>query len=149
MQVDTIHNGLDRCAALLKNILQSEATGCTYWKFKLWFWFFVRLFWFVLLTSLVFFQLILGRETIHKKPGKTASVKITSKPLLTKGNTSKKKGLKKNITPAHVRKEIGKRAFLGLLFSQPTLRCLNLLRYNKASGNFCYRLIQGWIHKRM
>ncbi|NXJ45894.1 CCD14 protein, partial [Spizaetus tyrannus] len=72
-QVDTIHNGLDRCAALLKNILQSEATG---------------------------------RETIHKKPGKTASVKITSKPLLTKGNTAKKKGLKKNITPAHVRKEI-------------------------------------------
>ncbi|XP_069637042.1 coiled-coil domain-containing protein 14 isoform X2 [Haliaeetus albicilla] len=68
-QVDTIHNGLDRCAALLKNILQR-------------------------------------RETIHKKPGKTASVKITSKPLLTKGNTSKKKGLKKNITPAHVRKEI-------------------------------------------
>lgn len=30
MQVDTIHNGLDRCAALLKNILQNEATGCTY-----------------------------------------------------------------------------------------------------------------------
>ncbi|XP_008943053.1 PREDICTED: coiled-coil domain-containing protein 14, partial [Merops nubicus] len=27
-QVDTIHNGLDRCAALLKNILQNEATGC-------------------------------------------------------------------------------------------------------------------------
>ncbi|XP_010016555.1 PREDICTED: coiled-coil domain-containing protein 14, partial [Nestor notabilis] len=25
-QVDTVHNGLDRCAALLKNILQSEAT---------------------------------------------------------------------------------------------------------------------------
>ncbi|XP_068263889.1 coiled-coil domain-containing protein 14 isoform X2 [Nyctibius grandis] len=72
-QVDTIHNGLDRCAALLKNILQNEATG---------------------------------RETIHKQPGKTTSVKITSKPLLTKGNTSKKKGLKKNVTPAHVRKEI-------------------------------------------
>ncbi|KAM7097344.1 coiled-coil domain-containing protein 14 isoform 1-T1 [Ciconia maguari] len=72
-QVDTIHNGLDRCAALLKSILQNEATG---------------------------------RETIHKQPGKTTSVKITSKPLLTKGNTSKKKGLKKNITPAHVRKEI-------------------------------------------
>lgn len=30
MQVDSIHNGLDRCAALLKNILQNEATGCTY-----------------------------------------------------------------------------------------------------------------------
>ncbi|XP_009471959.1 PREDICTED: coiled-coil domain-containing protein 14 [Nipponia nippon] len=73
-QVDTIHNGLDRCAALLKNILQNEATG---------------------------------RETIRKQPGKTTSVKITSKPLLTKGNTSKKKGLKKPITPAHVRKEIG------------------------------------------
>ncbi|KFV43406.1 Coiled-coil domain-containing protein 14, partial [Gavia stellata] len=72
-QVDTIHNGLDRCAALLKNILQNEATG---------------------------------RETIHKQPGKTTSIKITSKSLLTKGNTSKKKGLKKNITPAHVRKEI-------------------------------------------
>ncbi|KFQ91708.1 Coiled-coil domain-containing protein 14, partial [Nipponia nippon] len=72
-QVDTIHNGLDRCAALLKNILQNEATG---------------------------------RETIRKQPGKTTSVKITSKPLLTKGNTSKKKGLKKPITPAHVRKEI-------------------------------------------
>ncbi|NXR02052.1 CCD14 protein, partial [Sagittarius serpentarius] len=71
-QVDTIHNGLDRCAALLKNILQNEATG---------------------------------RETIHKQPGKKTSVKITSKPLLTKGNASKKKGLKKNITPAHVRKE--------------------------------------------
>ncbi|KAM6079489.1 coiled-coil domain-containing protein 14 isoform 2-T2 [Theristicus caerulescens] len=73
-QVETIHNGLDRCAALLKNILQNEATG---------------------------------RETIHKQPGKTTSVKITSKPLLTKGNTSKKKGLNKNSTPAHVRKEIG------------------------------------------
>ncbi|NXW45007.1 CCD14 protein, partial [Nyctiprogne leucopyga] len=72
-QVDTIHNGLDRCAALLKSILQNEATG---------------------------------RETIHKQTGKTTSIKITSKPLLSKGNTSKKKGLKKNITPAHVRKEI-------------------------------------------
>ncbi|KFQ09078.1 Coiled-coil domain-containing protein 14, partial [Leptosomus discolor] len=72
-QVDTVHSGLDRCAALLKNILQNEATG--------------------------------GRETIHKQRGKTTSIKITSKPLLTKGNTSKKKGLKKNITPAHVRKE--------------------------------------------
>ncbi|XP_064307270.1 coiled-coil domain-containing protein 14 isoform X1 [Phalacrocorax carbo] len=72
-RVDTIHNGLDRCAALLKNILQNEATG---------------------------------RETIHKQPGKTTSVKITSKPLLTKGNTSEKKGLKKNITSAHIRKEI-------------------------------------------
>ncbi|KAM6332679.1 coiled-coil domain-containing protein 14 [Podargus strigoides] len=72
-QVDTIHIGLDRCAALLKNILQNEAAG---------------------------------RETIHKPPGKTTSVRITSKPLLTKGNTSKRKGLKKNITPAHVRKEI-------------------------------------------
>ncbi|NWW84761.1 CCD14 protein, partial [Rhynochetos jubatus] len=71
-QVDTIHNGLDRCAALLKNILQNEATG--------------------------------GRETIHKQPGKTTSIKNTSK--LIKGNTSKKKGLKKNITPAHIRKEI-------------------------------------------
>ncbi|XP_053926465.1 coiled-coil domain-containing protein 14 isoform X2 [Cuculus canorus] len=72
-QVDTVHNGLDRCAALLKNILQNEATG---------------------------------RETTCQQPGKIASVKITSKPLLTKGNTSKKKELKKPITPAHVRKEI-------------------------------------------
>ncbi|NXI67782.1 CCD14 protein, partial [Anseranas semipalmata] len=72
-QVDTIHNGLDRCAALLKNILQNEATG---------------------------------RETNHKQPGKTTSVKITSKPLLTKVSTSNKKGLKKNITAAHIRKEI-------------------------------------------
>ncbi|KFP17646.1 Coiled-coil domain-containing protein 14, partial [Egretta garzetta] len=72
-QVDTVHNGLDRCAALLKNILQNEATG---------------------------------RENIHKQPGKTTSVKITSKPLLTKGNASKKKGLKKTNTPAHIRKEI-------------------------------------------
>ncbi|NWQ96673.1 CCD14 protein, partial [Burhinus bistriatus] len=71
--VDTIHNGLDRCAALLKNILQNEATG---------------------------------KETIRKQPGKTTSIKITSKPLLTKGNTSKKKALKKNTTPAHIRKEI-------------------------------------------
>lgn len=30
MQVNTIHNGLDRCAALLKNILENEATGCNY-----------------------------------------------------------------------------------------------------------------------
>ncbi|NXI89428.1 CCD14 protein, partial [Psophia crepitans] len=72
-QVDTIHKGLDRCAALLKSILQNEATG---------------------------------RETIHRQPGKATSVKITSKPLLTKGSTSKKKGLKKAITPAHIRKEI-------------------------------------------
>ncbi|XP_068543618.1 coiled-coil domain-containing protein 14-like isoform X2 [Anas acuta] len=72
-QVDSIHNGLDRCAALLKNILQNEATG---------------------------------RETNHKQPGKTTSVKFPSKPLLTKASTSNKKGLKKNITAAHIRKEI-------------------------------------------
>ncbi|NWX55555.1 CCD14 protein, partial [Promerops cafer] len=72
-QVDTIHNGLDHCAALLKNILQKEATG---------------------------------RETVHKQPGKPATFKFTSKPLLTKGNTSKKKGLKRIITPAPVQKEI-------------------------------------------
>ncbi|NXB66620.1 CCD14 protein, partial [Struthidea cinerea] len=72
-QVDTIHNGLDRCAALLKNVLQKEATG---------------------------------RETVHKQPGKTTTFKFTSKPLLTKGNTSKKKGLKRIITPAPVQKEI-------------------------------------------
>ncbi|XP_067155419.1 coiled-coil domain-containing protein 14 isoform X1 [Apteryx mantelli] len=72
-QVDTIHNGLDRCAALLQNILQNEATG---------------------------------RETIHKQPGRTTSVKTISKPLITKGNTSKKKGLKKNVAAKHVRKEI-------------------------------------------
>ncbi|NWS25992.1 CCD14 protein, partial [Polioptila caerulea] len=72
-QVDTIHNGLDHCAALLKNILQKEATG---------------------------------RETVHKQPGKTTVFKFTSKPLLTKGNASKKKGLKRIITPAPVQKEI-------------------------------------------
>ncbi|XP_062434632.1 coiled-coil domain-containing protein 14 isoform X1 [Rhea pennata] len=71
-QVDAIHNGLDRCAALLQNILQNEATG---------------------------------RETIHKQPGRT-TVKTISKPLITKGNTSKKKGLKKNVATTHVRKEI-------------------------------------------
>lgn len=73
-QVNTIHNGLDRCAALLKNILENEAT--------------------------------VGKETIHKQPGKTTSVKITSKPLLTKANTLKKKGLKQSITAPHIRKEI-------------------------------------------
>ncbi|NXO77229.1 CCD14 protein, partial [Sitta europaea] len=72
-QVDTIHNGLDHCAALLKNILQKEATG---------------------------------REAVHKQPGKTTTLKFTSKPLLTKGNTSKKKGLKRIITPTPVQKEI-------------------------------------------
>lgn len=30
VQVDPIHNGLEHCAALLKDILQKEATGCTY-----------------------------------------------------------------------------------------------------------------------
>ncbi|XP_041265113.1 coiled-coil domain-containing protein 14 isoform X2 [Onychostruthus taczanowskii] len=72
-QVDTIYNGLDQCAALLKNILQKEATG---------------------------------RETVHKQSGKTTTFKFTSKPLLTKGNTSKKKGLKRIITPVPVQKEI-------------------------------------------
>ncbi|XP_035186742.1 coiled-coil domain-containing protein 14 isoform X2 [Oxyura jamaicensis] len=72
-QVDTIHNGLDHCATLLKNILQNEATG---------------------------------RKTNHKQPGKTTSVKFTSKPLLTKASTSNKNGLKKTITAAHVQKEI-------------------------------------------
>ncbi|XP_048810126.1 coiled-coil domain-containing protein 14 isoform X2 [Lagopus muta] len=71
-QVNTIHNGLDRCAALLKNILENEATG---------------------------------KEAINKQPGKS-SVKITSKPFLTKANTLKKKGLKKSITAPHIRKEI-------------------------------------------
>ncbi|NWS05169.1 CCD14 protein, partial [Motacilla alba] len=72
-QVDTVHNGLEHCAALLKNILQKEATG---------------------------------RETVHKQPGKTTTFKFTSKPLPTKGNTSKKKGLKRIITPAPVQKEV-------------------------------------------
>ncbi|KAL2302171.1 hypothetical protein Nmel_009588, partial [Mimus melanotis] len=73
VQVDTIHKGLDHCAALLKNVLQKEATG---------------------------------RETVCKRPGKTTTFKFTSKPLLTKGNTSMKKGLKRIITPAPVQKEI-------------------------------------------
>ncbi|XP_027740919.1 coiled-coil domain-containing protein 14 isoform X2 [Empidonax traillii] len=47
-----------------------------------------------------------GKETVHKQPGKTTTFKIASKPLLTKGNTSKKKGLTGNVTPAPVRKEI-------------------------------------------
>ncbi|NWH95352.1 CCD14 protein, partial [Aegithalos caudatus] len=72
-QVDTIHNGLDHCAALLKSILEKEATG---------------------------------RETVHKQPGKTTTFKFTSKPLLNKGNTSKKKVLKRIITPSPVQKEI-------------------------------------------
>ncbi|KAF4796990.1 coiled-coil domain containing 14 [Turdus rufiventris] len=72
-KVDTIHNGLDHCAALLKTILQKEAPG---------------------------------RETVHKRPGKTATFKCTSKPLLTKGNTCMKKGLKRITTPAPVQKEI-------------------------------------------
>ncbi|OXB81602.1 UNVERIFIED_CONTAM: hypothetical protein H355_008764 [Colinus virginianus] len=46
------------------------------------------------------------KETIQKQPGKTASVKNPSKPLLTKANTLKKKGLKKYITAPHVRKEV-------------------------------------------
>ncbi|XP_072197999.1 coiled-coil domain-containing protein 14 isoform X2 [Excalfactoria chinensis] len=73
-QVSTIHNGLDRCAALLKSILENEAT--------------------------------VGKETIHKQHGKTTSIRITSKPLLTKANTLKKKGLKKSISAPHIRKEI-------------------------------------------
>ncbi|NXI42079.1 CCD14 protein, partial [Galbula dea] len=72
-QVDTIHTGLDRCAALLKSILQKEATG---------------------------------KETTRKQPGKTTSVKTSYKPLLTKGNSSKRKGSEKSFTPAHIRKEI-------------------------------------------
>ncbi|KAM6397118.1 coiled-coil domain-containing protein 14 isoform 2-T2 [Pluvialis apricaria] len=52
-----------------------------------------------------FFQLMLGKETIHKQPRKTTSVKITSKPWLAKGNSSKKKVLKKNGTPAYVQKQ--------------------------------------------
>ncbi|NXM99638.1 CCD14 protein, partial [Sylvia borin] len=72
-QVGAVPNGLEHCAALLKNILQKEASG---------------------------------RETGHKQPGKTTTFKFTSKPLLTKGNTSKKKGLKRIITPAPVQKEI-------------------------------------------
>ncbi|NWR44841.1 CCD14 protein, partial [Regulus satrapa] len=48
----------------------------------------------------------LGKETVHKQPGKTTTFKFTSKPLLTKGNTFKKKGLKRIITPAPVQKEV-------------------------------------------
>lgn len=83
------------------------------------------------------FQILIGRETNHKQPGKTTSVKFTSKPLLTKASTSNKKGLKKNITAAHIRKEIGKQIFWGLLFfSNNTERLLNLSRRcNKASDS--------------
>ncbi|XP_066179169.1 coiled-coil domain-containing protein 14 isoform X2 [Sylvia atricapilla] len=86
-QVDAVPNGLDHCAALLKNILQKEASG---------------------------------RETVHKQPGKTATFKFTSKPLLTKGNTSKKKGLKRIITPAPVQKEIGCQNVTALNYQLPT-----------------------------
>ncbi|XP_067405723.1 coiled-coil domain-containing protein 14 isoform X2 [Emydura macquarii macquarii] len=72
-QVATIHNGLDRCAALLHDILQNEATGM---------------------------------ETVHRKPGKATSVKATTRTILAKGNSSKKKGLKKNVLAAHIHKEI-------------------------------------------
>ncbi|XP_007057122.3 coiled-coil domain-containing protein 14 isoform X2 [Chelonia mydas] len=72
-QVVTIHNGLDRCAALLQDILQNEATGM---------------------------------ETVNRKPGKVTSVKATIRPILAKGNSSKKKGLKRNILAAHIHKEI-------------------------------------------
>ncbi|NXP48275.1 CCD14 protein, partial [Heliornis fulica] len=47
-----------------------------------------------------------GRKTVHKQPGKATTVKSTSKPLLSKGDTSKKKGLKKYVTPSPVQKEI-------------------------------------------
>ncbi|NXF75194.1 CCD14 protein, partial [Sclerurus mexicanus] len=72
-RVDTIQNGLEHCAALLKNVLQNEATG---------------------------------RETVHNQPGKTTTFKMTSKPLLAKGNSCKRKGLTRNVTLAPVRKEI-------------------------------------------
>ncbi|NXC26655.1 CCD14 protein, partial [Campylorhamphus procurvoides] len=72
-RVDTIQNGLEHCAALLKNVLQNETTG---------------------------------RETVHNQPGKTTTFKITSKPLLGEGNSSKRKGLTRNVTLAPVRKEI-------------------------------------------
>ncbi|XP_043360890.1 coiled-coil domain-containing protein 14 isoform X4 [Dermochelys coriacea] len=72
-QVVTIHNGLDRCAALLQDILQNEATGM---------------------------------ETVNRKPGKVTSVKATTRPILAKGNSSKKKGLKRNVLAAHIHKEI-------------------------------------------
>ncbi|NXU38358.1 CCD14 protein, partial [Drymodes brunneopygia] len=74
-QVDPIHSGLEHCAALLKDILQKEAT-------------------------------VLGRENVHKQPGKATTFKFTSKPLPTKGNSSKKKGLKRITAPAPVLKEI-------------------------------------------
>nr|XP_005279877.1 coiled-coil domain-containing protein 14 isoform X1 [Chrysemys picta bellii] len=72
-QVVTIHNGLDRCAALLQDILQNEATGT---------------------------------ETVNRKPGKVTSVKAATRPILSKGNSSKKKGLKRNVLAAHIHKEI-------------------------------------------
>ncbi|NXY03135.1 CCD14 protein, partial [Pteruthius melanotis] len=103
-QVDTIHNGLDHCAALLKNILQKEATGCTTentsYIFRCYNTLLIRF------VDHIFFQLMLGREIVHKQPGKTTTFKFTSKPLLTKGIPSKKKGLKRIITPAPVQKEI-------------------------------------------
>ncbi|NXT99456.1 CCD14 protein, partial [Buphagus erythrorhynchus] len=103
-QVDTIHNGLDHCAALLKNILQKEATGCTIENTSYIFRFCNALL--ICFVDPFFFQLILGRETVHKQPGKTTTFKFTSKPLPTKGNTSMKKGLKRIITPASVQKEV-------------------------------------------
>uniref|UniRef100_A0A8D0HCQ6 Coiled-coil domain containing 14 n=1 Tax=Sphenodon punctatus TaxID=8508 RepID=A0A8D0HCQ6_SPHPU len=72
-QVVTIHSGLDRCAALLKDILQNEAEGA---------------------------------EPVNQKPRKATGAKGSSRPLLAKGGNSKRKGPKKNILSAHVRKEI-------------------------------------------
>ncbi|NXM84271.1 CCD14 protein, partial [Oenanthe oenanthe] len=102
--VDTVHNGLDHCAALLKNILEKEATGCTIENTSYIFRFCSAVL--ICFLDLFFFQLMLGRETVHKRPGKTTTFKFTSKPLPTKGNTSMKKGSKRIIAPAPVQKEI-------------------------------------------
>ncbi|XP_006258726.3 coiled-coil domain-containing protein 14 isoform X1 [Alligator mississippiensis] len=47
-----------------------------------------------------------GKETVRQKPGRATSVKAASRPLVTRGNTSKRKGLKKNLLAAPVHKEV-------------------------------------------
>ncbi|XP_074857791.1 coiled-coil domain-containing protein 14 isoform X2 [Carettochelys insculpta] len=45
-------------------------------------------------------------EKIHRKAEKVSSVKATTRPMLTKGNNSKKKRPKRNVLAAHIHKEI-------------------------------------------
>lgn len=112
-EVANIHHGLDRCASLLRDILQNESQGNNpfhYLNIK-----FISLIAY-LVALMVFFQMMLGMADSSQKTVKTTTFKAASRPLLNKMGGTKKRGVKKRTPSANVQKETGMHFFIKFNF---------------------------------